>query len=327
MLVPAPAVAQSFESVGVRAAGMGQAFVAVADDATATWWNPAGLPGSLIFDATLEWGGLNSDRSAPIERAGPEGQSRTFALAAALPVAGGSYVRLRQWRLDPAATVDVGGGRQEEGRVSTARSLLTQHVGFSLAQSVGDAVVVGVTGRLIWGSVSAADASGTVGMSFDRAADGASEGGLTGDVDAGVLVRVSRVRLGLSARNLTAPEFEGADGGVWRLDRRVRAGAAVVGDGDRHGRHAWVVSVDADLTEDDEAAGTWRGIGVGAERWLADRRVGVRGGVSASTSGEARTTGTAGVSLLVPGGVYLEAAGAFGADERRGWGLTAHVMF
>jgi long-subunit fatty acid transport protein len=28
---------------GARADGMGQAFVAVADDATATWWNPAGL--------------------------------------------------------------------------------------------------------------------------------------------------------------------------------------------------------------------------------------------------------------------------------------------
>ena len=30
-------------SPGARAGGMGEAFVAVADDATATWWNPAGL--------------------------------------------------------------------------------------------------------------------------------------------------------------------------------------------------------------------------------------------------------------------------------------------
>jgi len=29
--------------VGARAVGMGGAFVAVADDATAPWWNPAGL--------------------------------------------------------------------------------------------------------------------------------------------------------------------------------------------------------------------------------------------------------------------------------------------
>jgi len=28
---------------GARPAGMGEAFVAISDDATATWWNPAGL--------------------------------------------------------------------------------------------------------------------------------------------------------------------------------------------------------------------------------------------------------------------------------------------
>jgi hypothetical protein len=74
-------------------------------------------------------------------------------------------------------------------------------------------------------------------------------------------------------------------------------------------------------------AGGWRGVGLGAERWMANRRVALRGGVSASTSGDARAVGTAGASVLVPGGIYLEAAGAFGARERRGWGLTAHVMF
>ena len=46
--------AQSFESVGIRAQGMGGAFVAVADDATATWWNPAGLASGAYFNAFLE---------------------------------------------------------------------------------------------------------------------------------------------------------------------------------------------------------------------------------------------------------------------------------
>ena len=41
--VAAPAGAQIVESVGSRALGMGGAFVAVASDSTATWWNPAGL--------------------------------------------------------------------------------------------------------------------------------------------------------------------------------------------------------------------------------------------------------------------------------------------
>ena len=323
---PPSASAQPFEALGTRAAGMGHAFVAVADDATATWWNPAGLPGSLIVDATIEWGGLNSDRAAPIDKAGSAGQSRTFGLAVVFPVAGASYVRHRQWRIEPS-TVGLPAGRQGGGRDSTARSLLTHHLGVSLAQSVGDAVVLGVTARVVRGSVSAVEAIGTAGEGFDRAADAPSDGSTTGDVDAGVLVRISRVRVGLAARNLAAPAFTGPDGGRWRLTRRVRAGVAVVDDGDRPGRQRWTVSADADLTNDEEAPGGWRGVSAGVERWLAGRRVGVRAGVQASTVGDRRATGTGGVSLLVPGGLLVEASGALGARERRGWGLAAHVMF
>ena len=49
-----PAVAQTFEVVGTRAAGMGGAFVAVADDASATYWNPAGLALGRVFSAVLD---------------------------------------------------------------------------------------------------------------------------------------------------------------------------------------------------------------------------------------------------------------------------------
>ena len=40
---PAVALAQTFESIGIRAQGMGGAFVAVADDASALYWNAAGI--------------------------------------------------------------------------------------------------------------------------------------------------------------------------------------------------------------------------------------------------------------------------------------------
>ncbi len=40
-------------SPGARAAGMGEAFVAVADDATATYWNPAGLAFQTGHEITL----------------------------------------------------------------------------------------------------------------------------------------------------------------------------------------------------------------------------------------------------------------------------------
>ena len=50
-----PSVAQTIESVGIRAQGVAGAFVAVADDATATWWNPAGLRHSQSFiDGVVE---------------------------------------------------------------------------------------------------------------------------------------------------------------------------------------------------------------------------------------------------------------------------------
>ena len=47
-LAAAPADAQSFEALGSRAQGMG-AFVAVADDASAVYWNPAGLASGAYF--------------------------------------------------------------------------------------------------------------------------------------------------------------------------------------------------------------------------------------------------------------------------------------
>ena len=51
-LMPAAATAQTFETVGTRAAGMGGAFVAVADDASAVYWNPAGLASAAYLSPT-----------------------------------------------------------------------------------------------------------------------------------------------------------------------------------------------------------------------------------------------------------------------------------
>src|SRR4051812_24538873 len=49
-----PVAAQTFEVIGTRAAGMGGAFVAVADDASATYWNPAGLALGHMFSAVFD---------------------------------------------------------------------------------------------------------------------------------------------------------------------------------------------------------------------------------------------------------------------------------
>ena len=58
LLLAAPALvnAQGMETVGIRALGMGGAFVAVADDATATYWNPAGLVTGDVVSLVAESG-------------------------------------------------------------------------------------------------------------------------------------------------------------------------------------------------------------------------------------------------------------------------------
>jgi len=56
------------EGAGARASGLGGAFVAVADDATAGYWNPAGLSQMdlYIYQAGLQYNFLSRDRSASL---------------------------------------------------------------------------------------------------------------------------------------------------------------------------------------------------------------------------------------------------------------------
>src|SRR5262245_18000237 len=83
MSFPRAASAQIYETVGIRAQGMGGAFVAVADDATATWWNPAGLATGPLFDSLVEYGRF---RTSP--------QTSAQGVAIAFPSLGVSYYRL-----------------------------------------------------------------------------------------------------------------------------------------------------------------------------------------------------------------------------------------
>jgi long-chain fatty acid transport protein len=54
--LPASALLGDTVGIGVRATSMGEAFVAIADDCSATYYNPAGL-GQLtdIFELTVDW--------------------------------------------------------------------------------------------------------------------------------------------------------------------------------------------------------------------------------------------------------------------------------
>src|SRR5512145_1528095 len=81
--------AQVFEAVGSRALGMGGAFVAVANDSSATWWNPAALGAGPFFDMGLGRATTDSSQDLPARR------DRVGSYAMVFPPAGFSYYRVR----------------------------------------------------------------------------------------------------------------------------------------------------------------------------------------------------------------------------------------
>lgn len=126
-----PARAQIFESVGIRAQGMGGAFVAVSDDATATWWNPAGLAGGAYFSSVFE-----------SDRVDNPSMTRARAIALTVPSLGLSYYRLALSGIGPpASTESAAANRQDQGVLS--------QFGVTLGQSIGDRLVVASTLKLV----------------------------------------------------------------------------------------------------------------------------------------------------------------------------------
>ena len=183
------------------------------------------------------------------------------------------------------------------------RSLFTSHLGVTIVQSIGDHVTVGATAKLVHGSVGADTAAiQTWSDGFEYAESLETRGSTKGDVDFGALVAGGHFRAGLVARNLTEPTFESGGGiGSATLERYVRVGAAWA---DR-----WpevpltIVSIDADATRTAHATGDRRDVAAGIERWLKGRRVGIRGGIRASTVGDTRPV--ASLSLLQSFAKYL----------------------
>jgi hypothetical protein len=105
-LAPAAAGAQAagaggVEILGVRAQGMGGAFVAVADDATAVYWNPAGLPTGDFFSMTAE----RTHVSLPDDATGASPALRSGGVFAGTPPLGVGYYRLGSTHVVPVAVV------------------------------------------------------------------------------------------------------------------------------------------------------------------------------------------------------------------------------
>jgi F plasmid transfer operon, TraF, protein len=309
----APASAQSFDALGTRAAGMGGAFVAVADDATGVYWNPAGLVlGGSYFGLVLD---NNRGDAQPegLSRAGH--QSASIIALTALPV-GLSYYTLTGATVRP--TTDPGAVRLDR--------LTTHHAGLTLVQSITGRLAVGTTLRWVRGRAATARVpDGDRDDLLDSAGDlpGASTSRF--DADIGVMASAGKVRAGLTVRNVTEPDFSMANGESVTLKRQTRAGIAYVGV------PGVIVAADFDLERAAGALGEIRDVAAGAEAKIF-KRVTVRSGVHFNTLG-AEPGGHAPVysiggsvatfrSLLIDAQVTV---GSRAGD--RGWGIAARLGY
>jgi hypothetical protein len=161
---------------------------------------------------------------------------------------------------------------------------------------------------------------------LDTAQDLDGHASVAFDVDAGAMISLQRLRIGVVARNLTSPSFE-TDAGQSPIDlaREVRVGAAW--GSNWSGISRVVVSMDGDLTARPTAAGDRRDIAAGVESWWRNQRLGLRGGVRRSTIGDARAAVAAGISAGMTPGMLLEAHLVRGHAAERSWSIGARMLF
>lgn len=336
LLAAIPARAQVFESVGTRALGLGGAFVAVADDGSATYWNPAGLATGPVLDVCAAW--AEGDRlAAPAagEPAGGETGGRSFCLV--VPAIGLSYHRLRvTTAVGPwSSTAQDPGGRQDlRPREVGVSSLVATQLGVTLVQTLAPGVVLGTTLKAVRATFAAAPfPPGTgPGAALEQGRELEGRSATVVDADVGLMAVAGHLRLGLVARNLREPSFESPSGAETRLARQVRLGVAFVPGGHAAAYatdpEGLIVAADVDLTRTPTPLGDRRNVAVGVERWWAGRRVGVRAGARASVADRARPVATAGVSVGVVRGVFVEAAAIRGhRDGDRGWAVGMRAGF
>jgi F plasmid transfer operon, TraF, protein len=321
--LPHTSSAQSIDALGTRPAGMGGAFVAVVDDASAVYWNPGALATGSYFSLSVDRTQGRTDTSEPAA-----GSRSGLLITLAAPVVGLSYYRLRATTLTPpdppTDASQLGRNLVKPGQVRFD-SLVTHHVGATVVQSLWDGIAAGATLKLVRGTA----ASGIV-RDADRGvllADGVDlmdEATTRFDADLGVLVSSGSLRAGLTVRNLTEPSFETGAGGRLKLERQARAGAAFVAAG-------WTVAADFDLLKSTGPHGETRDIAVGTEGRVMKRAV-VRSGLRFNTLntpslGWAPAV-SAGGSYAVRASFLVDAQITGGSQKStRGWGIAGRFVY
>lgn len=185
----------------------------------------------------------------------------------------------------------------------SVQAVTTSTVGVSVVYSLTEHLVVGATPKVMRGA-----------------------GAYAVDIDTGAMLWVDRFRVGVAARNLTTPAFDGEGGtGDLALEREVTVGAAW-GSG-WTGISRVIVSVDGDVTARATPSGDRRDVAAGVETWWMNQRLGLRGGVRGSTIGGARGTVAAGISAGLKPGMLLEAHVVLGHADAVSWSIGARMTF
>ena len=307
----AAALPAGAQTVGVRAQGMAGAFTGVADDASAVYWNPAGLASGAYFSGVLDFNALGTPSGSAFGH-----DSSATLVSLAMPALGLSYYRTRSLvrtsRAFPAAAGPSGAG----GDV-TIGSLVTHQFGATVVQSLWGGLAAGATLKLVHGVTS-------TGASATRF-----------DADLGFMESGSAGQLGVTVRNLLRPSFGGGPVGMpelFRLNREVRIGGSL------HLTDATLLAADADLIRNLTTGIARRDAAVGIEQQVSAKAA-VRGGVhwntrlGAGPSPEEANIGAApeasvGASYAVYGRTSADAQITFGsAKGDRGWGVGLRMVF
>ncbi len=306
----ASAQTSSFETVGVRALGMGGAFVAVADDPTAVHWNPAGLPHGGPVGMTFEWDRFQTGNHKAPPYPGPRVDNNSLTSLGTWPIAL-SYGRFK--------TTDLAIG--PTGALAT-RSLRVSQVGITLVQTIVQGLVVGGTIKTMRGRPNIGLADGdTAGDALDHGADIEGEAHTTVDFDLGVMVDFEKVRVGVSSKNLREAGFGTIAEIDIGLERRVRLGVSAFPiDG-------LTFALDVDLDTADLPGGLRRKIAAGGESRLGSRAA-MRGGVRWNRDGTADAIASVGGSVAIRPSFWLDGYYTQGRrDEDRGFGFAMRAGF
>jgi hypothetical protein len=316
-----PADAQPFDSVGTRAAGMAGAFVAVADDASAAYWNPAGFAAGNFFTIVVDRSTVGSDPAVP------EGAARRtgFLFAMGMPALGLSYYQVRETGVTAGvvtAGLKPGPARADAADEVRLATLVTHHTGATLVQSIAPGLAVGATLKLVRGIASSnVVADGDRDTLLSGAGELGGKGTTTFDSDVGLMWAGPLAKAGVVVRNLRARRFVTPAGTELTLARQARAGVALVPI------EGWVVDLDLDLTRRSGPLGDVRDLAAGTEGRLG-RRAFVRGGFRMNTSGSDARSLAAGGSYMISGGVVVDAHVTRGsARGDRGWGISARFVY